>query len=102
MIEELLKKHLPDLIAIRQDLHAHAEMLFQEERTAKIVADECRRLGFDVTTGIAKTGVVACLSNGTSKRTIGIRFAHSSRNSRSSSRARCWPTHLCGPLPRLL
>jgi len=73
MIEDLLRKHLPDLTAIRHDLHAHPEMLFQEERTAKIAADECRRLGFEVTTGIAKTGVVASLTNGTSKRVIGIR-----------------------------
>lgn len=73
MIEDVLKKHLPDLTAIRRDLHAHPEMLFQEERTAKIVADECRRLGFEVATGIARTGVVASLSNGTSRRVIGIR-----------------------------
>ncbi|PZF77018.1 amidohydrolase [Aestuariivirga litoralis] len=73
MIEDVLKKHLPDLTAIRHDLHAHPEMLFQEERTAGIVADECRRLGFEVATGIAKTGVVASLRNGNSGRTIGIR-----------------------------
>lgn len=73
MIEDVLQKHLPDLTAIRHDLHAHPEMLFQEERTAKIVADECRRLGFEVATGIAKTGVVASISNGTSARVIGIR-----------------------------
>lgn len=73
MIEDVLRKHLPDLTAIRHDLHAHPEMLFQEERTAAIVADECRRLGFEVATGIAKTGVVASISNGSSQRVIGIR-----------------------------
>lgn len=73
MIEDVLKKYLPDLTAIRHDLHAHPEMLFHEERTAGIVADELRRLGFDVATGIAKTGVVASISNGNSKRVIGIR-----------------------------
>ena len=73
MIEDILKKHLPELTAIRHDLHAHPEMLFQEERTAAIVADELPRLGFKVTTGIAKTGVVGTLSNGTSTRSIGIR-----------------------------
>jgi hippurate hydrolase len=73
MIEDILKKHLPELTAIRQDLHAHPEMLFQEERTAGIVAAELARLGFKVATGIAKTGVVGTLSNGSSSRTIGIR-----------------------------
>ena len=73
MIEDILKKHLPDLITIRQDLHAHPEMLFQEERTAGIVAAELTRLGFKVTTGIGITGVVGSISNGNSARAIGIR-----------------------------
>ena len=73
MIEDILRKHLPELTAIRHDLHAHPEMLFQEERTAEIVAAELARLGFHVTTGIAKTGVVGTISNGSSSRTIGIR-----------------------------
>jgi hippurate hydrolase len=73
MIEDTLRKHLPDLVAIRRDLHAHPEMLFKEERTAKIVADELARLGFKVTTGIGITGVVGSISNGSSARAIGIR-----------------------------
>lgn len=73
MIENILKSHLPELTAIRQDIHAHPEMLFQEERTARIVAEELSRLGFSVATGIAKTGVVGTISNGTSARSIGIR-----------------------------
>lgn len=73
MIEDILKKHVSELAAIRQDLHAHPEMLFQEERTARIVAEELARLGFKVATGIAKTGVVGTISNGSSSRTIGIR-----------------------------
>jgi hippurate hydrolase len=73
MIEDSLRKHLPELTAIRHDLHAHPEMLFQEERTAAIVAAELSRLGFQVATGIGRTGVVGTLSNGTSRRTIGIR-----------------------------
>ena len=73
MIEDILRKHLPELTAIRRDIHAHPEMLFQEVRTAKIVAEELARLGFAVTTGIAKTGVVGTIRHGTSSRTIGIR-----------------------------
>lgn len=73
MIEDILARHLPELTAIRRDIHAHPEMLFQEVRTAGIVAAELERLGFRVTTGIAKTGVVGTLSNGASSRAIGIR-----------------------------
>ncbi len=73
MIEDILRKHLPELTAIRHDLHAHPEMLFEEERTAAVVAAELARLGFRVATGIAKTGVVGTLSSGSSGRAIGIR-----------------------------
>jgi hippurate hydrolase len=73
MIEDILQRHHAELVAIRRDLHAHPEMLFQEVRTAGIVAQELERLGFKVTAGIAKTGVVGTLTNGTSRRTIGIR-----------------------------
>ena len=73
MIEEFLQGHLPDLTRIRRDLHAHPELLFGEIRTAKIVADELFRLGFEVSTGLAKTGVVGTIRNGSSNRSIGIR-----------------------------
>jgi amidohydrolase len=45
--------------AIRRDLHRHPELGFEEVRTAGIVAAELRNLGLEVTTGMAKTGVVA-------------------------------------------
>jgi hippurate hydrolase len=73
MIEDILARHREELTAIRRDLHQHPEMLFEEVRTAAIVAKELERLGFRVETGIAKTGVVGTLSNGSSRRTIGIR-----------------------------
>ncbi|MFZ5911636.1 MAG: M20 metallopeptidase family protein [Chloroflexota bacterium] len=47
--------------AIRRDLHAHPELGFREVRTAGIVARELQSLGLEVTTGVAKTGVVGLL-----------------------------------------
>lgn len=73
MIEDIIARHRGELSAIRHDIHRHPEMLFQEVRTAGIVAKELARLGFKVTTGIAKTGVVGTLANGTGGRSIGIR-----------------------------
>ena len=55
MIVDRVKQHQGELTAIRRDLHAHPEMLFEEVRTAAIVAKELSRLGFKVATGIAKT-----------------------------------------------
>ena len=36
----------------------------RETRTAKVIADELRKLGFTVTTGVATTGVVGVLKGG--------------------------------------
>lgn len=46
---------------LRRDLHQHPELGFEEVRTATIVANELKKLGFEVRTGVAKTGVVALL-----------------------------------------
>jgi hippurate hydrolase len=55
---------LPDLKSIYTDIHSHPELSMQETRTAGIAASRLREAGFDVTTGIGKTGVVGVLRNG--------------------------------------
>lgn len=55
----------PKVIAWRHDLHEHPELSNREFRTAGIVAEHLRRLGFDdVRTGVAHTGVVGTLVGG--------------------------------------
>jgi hippurate hydrolase len=54
----------PDLDKLYVDLHQSPELSFHEEKTAAKMADRLRALGFEVTTGIAKTGVVGILRNG--------------------------------------
>jgi hippurate hydrolase len=49
---------------IFKDIHQNPELAFMETRTAEMVANELRALGFEVKTGIAKTGVVGILKNG--------------------------------------
>jgi hippurate hydrolase len=60
-------------VALRRDIHAHPELGFEEHRTSRMVADRLREWGIEVHTGIAGTGVVGVLRNGTGKRTIGLR-----------------------------
>jgi amidohydrolase len=55
---------LDDLTALYRDLHAHPELAFAEHRTAGIVAERLRGLGYRVTTGVGGTGVVGVLENG--------------------------------------
>lgn len=53
------------VVAWRRDFHAHPELGNREFRTAGIVADHLRALGFDeVRTGVAHTGVVGLLKGG--------------------------------------
>lgn len=47
-----------------RDLHQHPELSHQERRTAAIVADRLRQLGYNVQDGIGGTGVVGILCNG--------------------------------------
>jgi amidohydrolase len=55
---------LPDLEAVYKDIHSHPELSMQENRTAGKAAERLRSAGFDVTTGVGKTGVVGLLRNG--------------------------------------
>lgn len=64
---------IPDLIAIRRDLHANPELAFNEHRTAGIVANALRLLGLEVHEGIGGTGVVGTLRCGSSARSVGLR-----------------------------
>lgn len=55
---------LPTLESIYTDIHAHPELSMQETRTAGIAAERLRASGYEVTTGVGKTGVIGLLRNG--------------------------------------
>lgn len=48
----------------RRTIHQYPELGFQEERTAQLVAETCRSLGWRVRSGVGKTGVVAEMGEG--------------------------------------
>ncbi len=52
------------LVDIFKDLHQNPELGFMEVRTSAIVAKELKALGYEVMTGLGKTGVVGILKNG--------------------------------------
>jgi len=61
---ESLRGLLPDLEALYKDIHSHPELSMQETRTAGVAAERLRAAGFEVMTGVGKTGVVGLLRNG--------------------------------------
>ncbi|HWR66840.1 MAG TPA: amidohydrolase [Bellilinea sp.] len=61
-------------IGWRRDLHTNPELGFQEVRTAGLVAAELERLGYSVTRGVGKTGVVGLLQGGKPGPCVLLRF----------------------------
>lgn len=56
-----LDKLLSDLETLCKDVHSHPDLSMQETRTAGIAADRPQKNGFEVTTGVGKTGVVGLI-----------------------------------------
>ena len=64
-VDRLATEMNPQVVAWRRDFHKNPELATFEVRTAKVIADELRKLGYEVTTGIAPgTGVVGVLKGG--------------------------------------
>ena len=71
-LEDQVAGEVPSLLEIYKHLHAHPELSYQEDDTAKYVADELRRLGYEVTEGVGdygfegrtSYGVVAVMESG--------------------------------------
>ncbi|MDB5309531.1 MAG: yxeP [Gemmataceae bacterium] len=63
-VDKQLVGELGDLVALYQQLHANPELSLMEVKTSARLADEMRKLGFDVTEKLGGNGVVAVLKNG--------------------------------------
>lgn len=92
LIDPILEFH-SELQQIRREIHAHPELGYEEQLTSELVARKLTEWGIPIVRGLATTGVVGILKNGTSQRAIGLRadmdalpmqefntFAHASRH----------------------
>jgi amidohydrolase len=66
-------KVMPQVVEWRRHLHQYPELSNREFKTAKYVEDNLRKLGLEVRTGIAKTGVVGILKGAQPGPVIGLR-----------------------------
>lgn len=57
----------------RHHLHRYPELAFEERHTAEYIAGLLRSWGYEVATGIGKTGIVASLTAGNGSKAIGLR-----------------------------
>ncbi len=72
-IEREAKAIEPRMIAWRRDIHQHPELGNREVRTAALVAEHLKKLGYDVREKVAHTGVVAVLRGGKPGPVIALR-----------------------------
>ena len=63
-LRETLAADMPELMELYRDLHANPELSFEEHETAAMLAARMRALGFEVTEGVGRTGVVSVMRNG--------------------------------------
>ncbi len=77
------------LVGWRREFHAHPEIAFQEMHTSARIAEILGQMGYRVTTGVGRTGVVAEIGEGSPSRPSG----QTSTPCRSRKKQAC-------PLPR--
>jgi hippurate hydrolase len=63
-LADAIHADMPQLMTLYRDLHANPELSMQEVRTPAKLAAEIRKLGFEVSEHVGKTGVVAVMKNG--------------------------------------
>jgi amidohydrolase len=72
-IDAATAKILPQVVEWRRHIHQYPELSNRETKTAKFVEEHLRKLGLEVRTGIAKTGVVGILKGAQPGPVIGLR-----------------------------
>ena len=72
-MKELAHAQHAELVNIRRHLHENPELGFEEVATAQYIADYLAGLGLEVTSQVAKTGVVALIRGVQPGKTVAIR-----------------------------
>ncbi|MFM7008387.1 MAG: M20 aminoacylase family protein [Betaproteobacteria bacterium] len=68
-----MQKRAPPFVALRRDLHRHPELGLKEFRTSQLLAEHLESWGYNVTRGLASTGLVAQLRRGSGSKRLGLR-----------------------------
>ncbi|MCZ6817561.1 MAG: M20/M25/M40 family metallo-hydrolase, partial [Planctomycetota bacterium] len=88
-IQDMIQDLAPSITALRHEIHAHPELGFEENETARRVVAQLKPLGnLEIQTGVAKTGVVATLNRDKPGKCVALR-----------AELDCLPIHEEGNLP---
>jgi hippurate hydrolase len=63
-VDKQIDGEIKDLVSLYQHIHTNPELSLMEVNTAKRLADEMRKAGYEVTEKFGGTGIVAVLKNG--------------------------------------
>jgi amidohydrolase len=72
-IDDEIEKNRAEIVKIRRFIHMNPELGNREVETARLIAAKLQPLGFEVRTGVAKTGVVAVLRGGQAGPAVAVR-----------------------------
>jgi amidohydrolase len=72
-IDAEIEKNKAEIVKIRRFIHMNPELGNREVETARLIAGKLRPLGFEIRTGVAKTGIVAVLRGGQAGPAVAIR-----------------------------
>ncbi|MEM3638141.1 MAG: carboxypeptidase CpsA [Conexivisphaerales archaeon] len=73
VFEEEVRKVEPRIIEIRREIHSNPELSYKELQTSKLVADELRKMGIEVKTGVGGTGVLGILKGTKEGKVVALR-----------------------------
>lgn len=73
MINALIEKYYPRMVAVREQMHAHPELGFELPETSAAMQAELEKLGYEVHTGFGKTGMIGILRGGKPGKTVMLR-----------------------------
>ncbi|MCK9511117.1 MAG: M20 family metallopeptidase [Pigmentiphaga sp.] len=68
-----MREQADEFIGLRQEIHQHPELGYQEFRTSDLVAERLESWGYQVTRGLGGTGVVGRLTRGNGEKRLGLR-----------------------------
>lgn len=72
-IKQLLEKYNDKIVGLRHEFHMYPEIGYEEVRTSRIIIEELEKLGVEVTTNVAKTGVVGLIKGKYPGKTVLLR-----------------------------
>jgi amidohydrolase len=72
-LDRQIEKIRPEMVRVRRFIHMNPQLAYHETETAKIISSNLAKLGFEVQTGVAKTGVVGLLRGAQPGATVAIR-----------------------------